>query len=91
MPTNYVPGLTSIITERAYIFLESNNLLPKVQKGCRRRSNGSKDQQSHILGEVRSKRRNLSVIWIDCKKAFDNVPHTWIVKALLSSDSSGIT
>ena len=47
MPTNYVPGLTSIITERAYIFLESNILLPKVQKGCRRKSYGSKDQQSH--------------------------------------------
>ena len=30
--------LTSVITERAYIFLESINLLPKVQKGCRRRS-----------------------------------------------------
>ena len=37
LPTMY-KVLTSVITERAYIFLESNNLLPKVQKGCRRRS-----------------------------------------------------
>ena len=37
LPTMY-KVLTSVITERAYIFLESINLLPKVQKGCRRRS-----------------------------------------------------
>ena len=43
LPSMY-KALTSIITERAYIFVESNNLLPKVQKGCRRRSYGCKDQ-----------------------------------------------
>ena len=36
-PTMY-KVLTSVITERTYIFLESINLIPEVQKGCRRRS-----------------------------------------------------
>ena len=43
--------------------VESNNLLPKEQKGCRRRSYGCKDQlliNKAILEKVRSKSRNLS-------------------------------
>ena len=48
-------------------------------------SYGCKDQlliNKTILEEVRSKRRNLSTTWIDYKKVFDGVPHTWIVKSL---------
>jgi len=78
LPTMY-KVLTSIITERAYIFLAGNNLLPKAQKGCRRRSYGCKDKlliNKAILEEVRSKRRNLTTAWIDYKKAFDSVSHT---------------
>ena len=77
--------LTSIITESACIFLESNKLLLKVQKGSLRRSYGCKDQlliNKAILEEVRYKRRNLSTTWIDYQKAFDSVPHTCIVKSL---------
>ena len=62
LPTMY-KALTSIITERAYIFVESNNLLPKVQKGCRRRSYGCKDQlliNKAIFEKVRSKSRKHS-------------------------------
>ena len=74
--------LTSIITERPYIFLESNNLLPKR---CRCTNYGCKDQlliNKAILEEVTSKPRNLPTTWIDYKKAFDSVPHTWITKNL---------
>lgn len=56
LPTTY-KVLTSIITEKACIFLESNNLLLKVQKGCCHRSYGCKDQlliNEAILEEVRS-------------------------------------
>ena len=36
--------LTSIITERTYVFMETTNLFPIEQKGCRRGSYGCKDQ-----------------------------------------------
>ena len=84
LPTMY-KILTSIITERTYTFLDQNNLLPAEQKGCRKGSYGCKDQlliNKAILEEAKSKKKNLSTAWIDYKKAFDSVPHTWIEKCL---------
>ena len=49
------------------------------------RSYGCKDQRlinKAILEEVKSKRRNLSTTWIDYRKVFGSVPHTWIVESL---------
>ena len=34
------------------------------------------------MSEVRSKKRNLIKIWLDYKKAFDLVPHEWLIKSL---------
>lgn len=77
--------LTSIITERVYTFLENNSILPGEQKGCKRNSYGCKDQlliNKMLLENCRSKKRNMSTAWIDYKKAFDSVPHDWILKTL---------
>ena len=35
-----------------------------------------------IMSEVRNKKRNLTTIWLDYKKAFDSVPHEWLIKPL---------
>ncbi len=35
-----------------------------------------------IMEEAKTKKKNLSTAWIDYKKAFDSVPHTWIEKCL---------
>ena len=77
--------LTSVITERMYTFLEHNDILPQEQKGCKRNSYGCKDQlliNKMILENCKKKLRNLSTAWIDYRKAFDSVPHDWILKSL---------
>ena len=77
--------LTSILTERTYTFIESNDLFPIEQKGCKRGSYGCKDQlliNRMIIENCKNRHRNLSMAWIDYRKAFDSVPHDWIVKAL---------
>ena len=35
-----------------------------------------------ILDEVKRNRRTLWMMWFDYKKAFDSVPHDWIIKAM---------
>ena len=34
------------------------------------------------MSEVRNKKRNLITIWLDYKKAFDSVPHEWLIQSL---------
>ena len=60
-------------------------MLPLEQKGCRRGSRGTEDQlliDKMVLRDCRRRHINLSMAWIDCKKAFDTVPHSWILECL---------
>ena len=34
------------------------------------------------MSEVRNKKRNLITKWLTYKKAFDSVPHEWLIKSL---------
>jgi len=35
-----------------------------------------------VLREGKSKRKNLAMGWIDYKKAYDMIPHSWILECL---------
>ena len=35
-----------------------------------------------ITEDAKKKKRNLSMMWIDYKKAYDSIPHTWLVRIL---------
>ena len=77
--------LTSIITDRTYEFLEQSLILPQEQKGCKRNSYGCKDQlliNRMIIENCKTRLKNLSTAWIDYRKAFDSVPHDWILRSL---------
>ena len=46
---------------------------------------GCKDQlmiNNAILENCKKRKKNLSTVWVDYKKAFDSVPHFWILKCL---------
>ena len=73
--------LTGMIAEETYDYLENMKLLPEEQKGCRRKSRGTKDQlliDKTVLKDCKKRHTNLCVAWIDYKKAYDLVPHSWI-------------
>ena len=77
--------LTGIISERLYNYLEETNTIPHQQKRCRKNCRGTKDQlQIDKMVMVNSKRRktNLSMAWIDYKKAFNMIPHSWLIECL---------
>ena len=60
-------------------------MLPDEQKGCCKGSRGTAELlyiDQHILDENKTRRKNLAMAWIDNKKAYDMVPHSWIVSSL---------
>ena len=94
IPSNYRPKtclgttfklMTAIIADTIQNHLYKYNLIPEEQKGNRRNSRGTKDQlliDKMILRNSRRRKTNLHVAWIDYKKAFDSLPHSWIAKCL---------
>ena len=49
--------------------------------GCRKGSRGTNDLlyiDRAVIKEVKSRNKNLAMAWIDYKKAYDVVPHSWI-------------
>ena len=77
--------LKALLSDEIYLFLEKNQLLPEEQKGCRRKSRGTGDQlyiDKMILREVKVKKKSLAISWIDYRKAFDIMPHSWILECL---------
>lgn len=84
LPTLY-KLLSGIIAEKIYKHMVSNNLLAEEQKGCRKYSQGCKEQlvvDTIITEDAKKQRKNLFTAYIDYKKAFDSIPHTWLIESL---------
>ena len=84
-PITYLPLmrrlLTRVIAEEMYNYLEREKSLPEEQKGCKRGSRGTKDQlliDKTALNDCKKRHTNLSMAWIDYRKAYDLVPHSWV-------------
>ena len=77
--------LTSILANEILVHLEENNSWPWEQKGCKKGSRGTKD---HLLVDklvvflTKRNRRNLRMTRIDYRKAYDSVPHSWVLDVL---------
>lgn len=84
LPTIY-KILTSALTSKINSHIEHHNIMAEEQKGCRRGHMGCKEQliiDSTIHKHATTKNRNLHCTYIDYKKAFDSVPHSWLIKIL---------
>ena len=84
--------LTGIVANEVYSFLQGHNLLPEEQKGCRHNSKGTADLlflDKMILKEVKSRKKNLAMGWIDYRKAYDMLRHSWIFESLVKLGFNG--
>ena len=73
--------LTHIIANQIYAHLDQERLLPEVQKGCLKVARGTNDLlyiDRAVIKEVKSRNKNLAMAWIDYKKTYDMVQHSWI-------------
>ena len=74
-----------VVTAVLWNHVDDNKLLPIEQKALRKGNRGCQDAlmvDSMIVKEATIKHRNLSMAWIDYQKAYDRVPHGWILEVL---------
>jgi hypothetical protein len=77
--------LTGILADKLYEHLYDQDVIGEEQKGCIRNSRGTKDHlmlDKAILRDSKKRRTNLAVCWIDYQKAYDMLPHSWILKTM---------
>ena len=77
--------LTSLIADQIYAHLGQEKLLQEEQRRCRKGSRVTNDLlyiDRAVIKEVKSRNKNLAMGWIDCKKAYDLVSHSWIIEYL---------
>ena len=73
--------LTSLMSDHC----ATNQLIHLAQKGCAKGQYGCTDHlllTNRIWHQVHSENHSFSVTWIDYKKAFNSVPHNWIIICL---------
>ena len=76
---------TSLLADLIQNHLSMSDFLDREQAGCRRKCLGTKDQlliNKTILEDCRKRKRHLNMAWIDYRKAYDSVPHSWIMKCI---------
>ena len=77
--------LTGIFANKIYDHLLMNSFLSNEQKGCRKGARGTKDQlliDKAVLKELKRLRKNVAMAYIDYRKAYDMVPHSWILEMM---------
>ena len=80
--------LTGIISEDMTISWKMKTYCQKSkeeQNGCRRKSKGTKNQlliDMTLLKDSRKRRTNLAMAWIDYRKTYGCVTHSWILECL---------
>ena len=77
--------MTGVIADQIYAHLDQDQemLLPEEQKGCRKGSRGTNDLLyigRTVIKEIKSRTKNTVMAWINYKKAYDIVPHSWIIE-----------
>ena len=76
---------SGIIADKVMAHLNQHKLLAYEQKGVRPGSRGTKDQlliDKTVCNDSKRRRTNLAVAWIDYQKAYDSVPHSWILESM---------
>ena len=93
-PGNYRPitclplmwkTLTGIIADKLYVHIEAQGVIGEEQLGCRRQRRGTKEHlmlDKTVMRDSKKRSTNLAMGWIDYQKAYDLLPHSWIIETM---------
>jgi len=93
-PSNYRPItclptswklLSGTLTDRITQHLNQHDILAYEQKESRSGCRGTEDQlliDKVLSADSKQRKANLAMGWIDYKKAYDTVPHFWIIQSM---------
>ena len=76
---------TAIITDFTIDHCTTNNIITEEQAAGKLGSGGCADLvliNKMVYDEVIKNKRNLTTVWLDYKKAFDSVAHSWVIESL---------
>ena len=77
--------LTYLITYLLIYHVNRNYIITPEQAADKKGVWGTIKQlviSKNILSEVRNMKRNLYTVWLDYKKIFNSVSHSWLIRAL---------
>ena len=77
----YTACINMVVTDHVL----HNNIITNEQAGGKKGTWGTTEQlliNKSILKEVKNSRRNLVTVWLDYHKAFDSIPHSWLLQVL---------
>ena len=77
--------LTYLITYLLIYHVNRNYIITPEQAAGKKGVWGTIKQlviSKNILSEVRNMKRNLYTVWLDYKKIFNSVSHSWLIRAL---------
>lgn len=80
--SNLYKLITKCVTEVMQLEVERRGLLAENQLGTVRRVQGAKEQALLNIAINREHGNRLKASWIDVKKAFDSVEHTYFLKCI---------
>ena len=82
-PITCLPMMWKIYLQHKVYYSQTNRgLFPEKQKWCCKGSRCTAELlyiDQLILNESKTRRKNLAMVWIDCKKAYDMVLQSWII------------
>ena len=75
----------TVVIDRLQLVIIMIIIIVIEQKGCRKGSRGTNDLlyfDRAVIQEVKPRNKNLAMAWIEYKKAYNMVPHLWVIECL---------